>query len=176
MAITVKKPVVRGFITSHYGDARADHIHQGIDIATREGEPVYAIAAGTVYETYPNGTLDRYGNVIVLKHAENSYSLYAHLAEILVSKNQAIADGQLIAKVGRTAGTRADPSITVDGAHLHLEMLTRWPPAARYADRLDPERILKAQNLLRGNSISTPIKVSGLAFILAAAAALQSLR
>jgi len=147
--IAIKRPVDRGYVTSIFGDARADHIHQGIDIAAPKGTPVKALSDGIVAATYLSGDLDRYGNTIVVKHNAETYTLYAHLDQMLVSKGQKIAAGTPIGTVGNTAGTHADPAAT-GAVHLHFETLTQWPPTAKHSDRRDPLKILAALGLVRG--------------------------
>lgn len=157
--IAIKRPVDRGYVTSIFGDARADHIHQGIDIAAPKGTPVKALSDGIVAATYLSGDLDRYGNTIVVKHNAETYTLYAHLDQMLVSKGQKIAAGTPIATVGDTAGTRDNPAAT-GAVHLHFETLTRWPPTEKHSDRRDPLKILAALGLIRGTTIpngATPL-------------------
>jgi murein DD-endopeptidase MepM/ murein hydrolase activator NlpD len=136
-------PIRKAWIVSRFGDPRADHLHQGIDFAAPEHTPVFAIGPADVKASYKNGALDGYGNTIILEHAPNAYSLYAHLSEIFVIPGELVNEGQTIGAVGTTAAKRDDPAHSV-GAHLHFEMLTRWPPRSRYSDRVDPERILEA--------------------------------
>jgi murein DD-endopeptidase MepM/ murein hydrolase activator NlpD len=104
---------------------------------------VLAILPGLVVATYKTGELTGYGNLVVLKHGPDAFSLYAHLAAIFVTPGQSIAAGYQIGSVGNTAGTKIDPGAKTGEPHLHLEALTRWPPTSRYADRVDPEKVLK---------------------------------
>jgi len=146
-------PVTSGFITSRYGAPRPrKDPHKGTDIAAPEGSPVLAILPGIVAATYPSGELTGYGNLIVIRHGEDAYSLYAHLRAVFVQPGEIIAAGQPIGSVGRTAGTQADPSAQTGAAHLHFETLTAWPPTSRYADRVDPEKVLAAVFLGRGTA------------------------
>lgn len=67
------------YLSSTYGETRAAHFHAGLDIRTwgREGYQVFATRDGIVHRigTSPYG----YGNVIYLRHDDQSYSVYAHL-------------------------------------------------------------------------------------------------
>lgn len=67
------------YLSSTFAETRSAHLHSGLDIRTwgREGYDVYATRAGELYRvgTGPSG----YGNVIYLRHADGSYSVYAHL-------------------------------------------------------------------------------------------------
>ena len=94
--------------------------HTGVEFQNKFGTPVYAAGKGTVifagpdkkpvYSPWPN----YYGNLVVIKHADDLYTLYAHLSEILVEQGQTIATGDLIGKVGQTG--------VAIGPHLHFEI------------------------------------------------------
>lgn len=118
-------------------------LHTGVDLGAPEGTPVYAMFDGLVKVSAPSGELEGYGNVVVLEHEDNC-SLYAHLATRAVVAGQRVTAGQQIGTVGRTAGTRQNPGaqFASSGAHLHLEFLSKWPPAGRDLDRLDVGEIL----------------------------------
>lgn len=77
--------------------------NKGINIAGREGDPVFASAAGTV--VYCGNGLRDYGNLIIIKHSGNYLSAYAHNKVILVKQGTKVRAGQQIAKMGNT-GTR----------------------------------------------------------------------
>ena len=71
------------YMSSTFGETRAAHFHAALDIKTwgRKGYKVFATRDGILHRvaTSPNG----YGNVIYLKHPDNSYSLYAHLQRFI---------------------------------------------------------------------------------------------
>ena len=90
--------------------------HQGIDIATTTGTPVYASYDGEVIVAGRKG--DR-GNVVVIKHVWNNqilYTTYAHLSHIDVEVGDVVEEGHLIGKVGDTGNTT--------GPHLHFQIET----------------------------------------------------
>lgn len=66
-------------LASTFAETRSAHLHSGIDIRTwgREGYPVFASRDGIIYRIAigPRG----YGNVIYMKHGDESYTVYAHL-------------------------------------------------------------------------------------------------
>lgn len=66
-------------LSSTFAETRSAHLHSGIDIRTwgREGYLVFASRDGIVHRIgiSPEG----YGNVIYLKHHDDSYTVYAHL-------------------------------------------------------------------------------------------------
>lgn len=94
--------------------------HHGVEFLNRFGTPVYAAADGVVvfagpddqamYSPWPNF----YGNVIVIQHADELYTLYAHLSKINVASGQAVTTGEQIGEVGQSG--------TATGSHLHFEV------------------------------------------------------
>ena len=55
-----------------------------------------------------------YGNLIVIKHPDHLYTLYAHLSKILVQKGQEVTAGDQIGEVGQSG--------VAIGPHLHFEV------------------------------------------------------
>ncbi|HEV7612742.1 MAG TPA: peptidoglycan DD-metalloendopeptidase family protein [Steroidobacteraceae bacterium] len=70
----------------------------GILLSGRLGQDVRAAAAGRV--VYTGSGLRGYGNLIIIKHADNLLSAYAHNRELLVHDGQDVAVGQVIAYMG----------------------------------------------------------------------------
>lgn len=140
-------PLPAGLVTSSYGvrelDGRPD-LHTGVDIAAAEGTPVFAVLPGTVVTAAPSGQVSGYGNVVVLQHGPNVFTLYAHLSAMAVQLGQAVELGQQLGSVGRSAGTRSEPTrvFSQSGSHLHLEFLSKWPPTGKDLDRIDPGPVL----------------------------------
>lgn len=94
--------------------------HHGVEFQNPFGTAVYAAGEGevvfadtdkaTLFSQWPNF----YGNLIVIKHENNFYTLYAHLSTILVKVGDKVQTGDLIGQVGQTGGAT--------GAHLHFEV------------------------------------------------------
>jgi hypothetical protein len=94
--------------------------HRGVEFLNKFGTPVYAAGAGMVlfagldeqaiYSPWRNF----YGNLVVIEHANNLYTLYAHLSEIVVRQGQQVAVGDRIGAVGQTG--------VAIGSHLHFEV------------------------------------------------------
>lgn len=156
----VSPPLSRGFVTSRYGQIRSPggEPHKGLDIAAPLGTPIQAIAPGTVVAVYQSGQLARYGNLIVIKHGFDAFSLYAHLQRIFVAPGQTVAAGTTIGTVGDTAGTKDQPDARTSGPHLHLETLTAWPPSSRTADRVNPEIVLADLGVSPVGNLTAPIE------------------
>ncbi len=101
---------VRGELTSRFGK-RNGRSHEGIDLSAKRGTEVRAAEAGKVIH---NGWLRDYGRVVILKHAGDFRSVYAHLNKSEVRKGQFVERRQTIAEVG-TSGNASGP-------HLHFEI------------------------------------------------------
>ncbi|MBI4722351.1 MAG: peptidoglycan DD-metalloendopeptidase family protein [Candidatus Stahlbacteria bacterium] len=86
-------------------------VNKGIDIRASYGTSVIAIGDGkVVYE----GTFLGYGKIILLDHQNGFCTLYGYLSETLVTKEDKVAKGQTIGKVG-TGGL-------IDETVLHFEL------------------------------------------------------
>ncbi len=101
---------VRGELSSAYG-VRNGRRHDGIDIRAERGTPVHAAADG---EVVYSRRLSGYGNLVLLKHPGNFFTVYAHNAVNLVKKGVGIKKGEVVARVGSTG--------RASGPHLHFEV------------------------------------------------------
>jgi lipoprotein NlpD len=70
----------------------------GILLSGRLGQDVRAACAGHV--VYTGSGLRGYGNLIIIKHADNLLSAYAHNREVLAHEGQDVAAGEVIAHMG----------------------------------------------------------------------------
>lgn len=92
--------------------------HAGVDIATANGTPLYAVAHGVV--TFA-GTQAGYGKVVKLMFRYQGvtyHAVYAHMSEISVSKGDTVTQGQKIGEVGNTGATYG----ALGGYHVHFEI------------------------------------------------------
>lgn len=92
--------------------------HQGIDIPAPRGTPVLSVGDGIVLHTVRSNA--GYGNMIRVQHAEGMVSLYAHLSDIGVRRDQHVRRGETIGWVGSKGKST--------GPHLHLEMIRNGQP------------------------------------------------
>lgn len=109
--------------------------HHGVEFSNPSGTPVLAAAEGTiifagsdqeaVYAPWGNF----YGNLVVIEHADNLFTLYAHLSQIDVGVDQKVFTGDQIGAVGRSGGAI--------GSHLHFEV--RRGDAEDYFATQNPE-------------------------------------
>ena len=102
---------LKGYITSRYGYRDGGEFHTGLDIAKPIGTPIYAAATGEVIYSGVKGT---YGNCIIIQHADNVITYYAHCKDLLVEKGDFVVSGTQIATIGMTGRTT--------GPHLHFEV------------------------------------------------------
>jgi len=102
---------VRGRISSPFG-RRGSRMHDGIDIAVKDGTPVHAAAAGTV--VHSDSRLSGYGRLIIIRHSNQLFTAYAHNQKLLVKVGDSIKAGQIISKSGHTGHST--------GPHLHFEV------------------------------------------------------
>lgn len=79
----------------------------GVDIEAAEGKDVAAVYPGHVIYT---GWFKGYGNLIILDHGHEYYTLYAHIAEIETKEGDDVRQGQRIGTVGDT-GSLAGPRL-----------------------------------------------------------------
>ena len=100
-------------------------LHNGIDIANKPLTPVLAAASGTVADV---GFNNNFGNYVILKHSGFYQTLYGHLTRYLVSRGQAVRQGQEIGQLGTTGYST--------GPHLHFSIFHN-------GEAIDPLRFLK---------------------------------
>ncbi|MFJ2774437.1 M23 family metallopeptidase [Streptomyces sp. NPDC087300] len=116
------------------GGSMWSHKHSGQDFAVPIGTPVASVHGGTVVKAGPNGAGDgpAYGNAVVVKHGDGTYSQYAHLSQVDVRVGQAVGTGQRIALSGNTGNS--------SGPHLHFEIRT----TPNYGSAVDPVAFLRS--------------------------------
>ena len=101
-------------ISSRYG-WRSDpftknrSFHNGLDMATYRGAPVFAALAGVVVST---GYSTVYGNHVIIRHHSGYKTLYGHLNSIFTSANRYVTTATQIGTVGSTGRST--------GPHLHF--------------------------------------------------------
>ncbi|WP_461481587.1 M23 family metallopeptidase [Porticoccus sp.] len=124
------KPL-EGPITGVYGSLRVyngtpGNPHYGLDIAAPTGTEVFAPAPGIVKLAYKDMFYS--GGTLIIDHGHGISSTFIHLSEVLAKEGQAVAPGDLIARVGAT-GRATGP---------HLDWRINW-----FDVRLDPALVLQ---------------------------------
>jgi septal ring factor EnvC (AmiA/AmiB activator) len=97
----------------------------GVDIEANGGREVAAVHGGHVIYT---GWFKGYGNLIILDHDNEYYTLYAHMADIGVKEGDDVRQGQRIGTVGDTG--------SLEGPRLYFEVRYQGKPQ-------DPEQWLR---------------------------------
>ena len=104
---------VEGYITQKMRTNKLfkNQNHYGIDIAVKEGEPVYASASGFV--VFSDWTYD-FGNYIILYHGDDYFTVYGHNKNNFVKVRDFVKRSDVIASSGSTG--------IASGPHLHFEI------------------------------------------------------
>lgn len=103
-------------------------VHHGVDMSNPIGEPIRAGGSGTVVFADNGGVLiesgnidiyPSYGLVVVIEHdfgyrGQKLFTLYAHMARILVEQGQHVEAGDILGLSGGTGD--------VSGPHVHMEV------------------------------------------------------
>lgn len=99
------KMPVKGRIVSFFGPYKntrfnITNFRNGIEIKAEKGARIKAVSNGhVIYADWFKG----YGNMIILDHGDNYYTVYAHAHTLLKSKGDNVKMSEVIATVGDTA-------------------------------------------------------------------------
>ena len=99
-------------VISDFGAKPGGERNDGINLSVPMGTEVHAAEAGTVI--YAGNGIAGYGNLILIEHANNWVTAYAHTSEIRVQRDDIIQRGQVIAAAGNTG--------SVTAPQLHFEL------------------------------------------------------
>lgn len=112
-------PTISQYYISSYFGYRWGKVHEALDIAgSGEGSPIYAAGAGNVVTAKRNAS--SLGNYVVINHNNGYYTIYAHMASLLVTQGQAVQKGQQIGTMGHTG--------FATGTHLHFGLYKNGMP------------------------------------------------
>jgi murein DD-endopeptidase MepM/ murein hydrolase activator NlpD len=128
-------PIAGSYVSTGYkagGAVWSSGSHTGIDFHAASGTAVHAVGAGTVVEAGWGGA---YGNEVVIKMNDGTYTQYGHMSSLGVSVGQTVTPGQQIGLSGATGN--------VTGAHLHFEART----SAEYGSDIDPLSYLRSHGV-----------------------------
>ncbi|MFD4523403.1 M23 family metallopeptidase [Streptomyces sp. NPDC058470] len=132
---TFVAPITGSYISTGYktgGSLWSSGSHTGVDFHAASGTSVHAVGSGTVVTAGWGGA---YGNQIVLRMNDGTYTMYGHLSSIGVSVGQTVTPGQQIGLSGATGNTT--------GPHLHFEART----TAEYGSDIDPVAYLRSHGV-----------------------------
>ncbi|RSS78808.1 M23 family metallopeptidase [Streptomyces sp. WAC06614] len=128
-------PLDDSYVSTQYkagGGMWSSGSHTGIDFHAASGTSVHAVGAGVVVEAGWGGA---YGNNVVIKHNDGTYTQYGHMSSLSVSVGQQVTPGQQIGLSGNTGNS--------SGAHLHFEART----GATYGTDIDPVAYLRSHGV-----------------------------
>ncbi|MDA3789545.1 MAG: peptidoglycan DD-metalloendopeptidase family protein [Desulfobacula sp.] len=111
LMIPVQGKIISKFGPLRTGDYKSFTFQKGIDIKVKKGEPVKSVFNGKVLFAQ---WLKGYGNLLVIDHGGNYYTLYAHVEEIFKQKGKTVKTGEIIATAGDTG--------SIKGTCLHFEI------------------------------------------------------
>lgn len=113
----VQGKIFSKFGVSKNGDYKSFTFQSGIDIKVERGEPVRSVFKGKVLFAQ---WLKGYGNMMIINHGDNYYTLYAHVEELFKKKGEAVETGEVIATAGDTG--------SIKGLCLHFEVRHHGKP------------------------------------------------
>jgi len=128
-------PITGSYISTGYkagGSLWSSGSHTGVDFHAASGASVHSVGSGTVVTAGWGGA---YGNQVVIKMHDGTYTMYGHLSSIGVSVGQTVTPGQQIGLSGATGNTT--------GPHLHFEART----TAEYGSDIDPVAYLRSHGV-----------------------------
>jgi murein DD-endopeptidase MepM/ murein hydrolase activator NlpD len=132
---TFQLPVAGSYVSTGYqsgGAMWSSGSHSGVDFHASSGSSVVSVGSGTVVEAGWGGA---YGNNIVIRMNDGSYTQYGHLSSIGVSVGQAVTPGAQIGLSGSTGNST--------GPHLHFEART----SPEYGSDIDPVAYLRGHGV-----------------------------
>jgi len=113
---------VNGEIISSFGAYKNQefgvmNFRSGVDIRADKGEPIKAVCSGKVlFSDWFKG----YGNMIIIDHGDNYYTVYAHADELFKQKGEAVELGEVVGTLGDTG--------SIDGPSLYFEVRHHGKP------------------------------------------------
>jgi murein DD-endopeptidase MepM/ murein hydrolase activator NlpD len=132
-------PADQFVLTSPFGArinpfTRVSDFHKGLDLSAPRGTPVYVTADGVVtfagrYPLRQSVNWWRFGNVVVVNHANRFITIYGHLDSINVRAGQRVKQSDTIATVGSTGWST--------NSHLHYEVRSDLESPGTYVT-IDP--------------------------------------
>jgi murein DD-endopeptidase MepM/ murein hydrolase activator NlpD len=119
---------VKGRVISGFGTKPDGGHNDGINISVPQGTSVKAAENGVV--AYAGSELKGYGNLVLVRHANNWVSAYANNENILVKRGDKVRRGQVIARAGAT-GSVSQPQV-----HFELRKGSRPVDPTKYMSNM----------------------------------------
>jgi septal ring factor EnvC (AmiA/AmiB activator) len=113
LKMPVKGKIISAFGPYEHPKFKVTNFRNGIDIEADRGASVQAVFAGHIlYASWFKG----YGNMIIINHGDNYYTVYAHLETLLKTRGEYVNTGDEIATVGDT-GSMLGPNLYFEVRH-----------------------------------------------------------
>lgn len=121
------------YISSGFG-WRWGKMHVGVDITgCGYGSPIYAANNGLVVES---GYTSINGNYLIVKHSNNYFTMYAHLATRYKKAGDVVMGGDTIGLMGNSGFTTGGT-----GTHLHFQVSVGYPISANTKAFINPLKL-----------------------------------
>ncbi|MBX7145887.1 MAG: peptidoglycan DD-metalloendopeptidase family protein [Alphaproteobacteria bacterium] len=129
---------IEGKTISEFGPKKNGAYNDGINIEVKEGKAVKASAGGIV--AYAGNQLKGFGNLVLIRHADNWITAYAHNKSLLVKVDDIVKRGDIIAEAGKT-GYVSKPQLHFEirqgeNAVNPLEFLKKQPALVSSAENI----------------------------------------
>lgn len=132
-------PADQFVLTSPFGERKSPFtkkfdFHKGLDLSAPRGTPIFASADGVVtfagrYPIRQSVAWWRFGNVVVINHADRFITIYGHCDTVNVHPGQQVKQGDVVAQVGSTGWST--------NSHLHYEVRSDLETRGTYVP-IDP--------------------------------------
>jgi len=132
---------VEGQVIAGFGPVAGGLHNDGINIAAAVGTQIRAAENGVV--VYAGNELRGFGNLLLIRHADDWTTAYAHADSLLVRRGDRVTRGQPIATVGQSGN--------VDQPQVHFE-IRRGPRPVDPREQLAPAR---------SSAVATPSRSGG---------------
>ena len=103
---------VKGRVVAEFGSRTTGGSNEGVDISVPEGTAVRSAENGVVI--YAGSGISEYGKLILVQHADDWVSAYAHNRDFEVKKGDRVSRGDIIARSGKSG--------SADRPKLHFEL------------------------------------------------------
>jgi len=130
-------PPVTGCMTSPFGVKRLHNgkptgeYHGGVDQRTPAGEPIRAVAAGTITFAQRFNVL---GNAVGIDHGQGLASMYLHMSELTVARGRQVERGDILGyagSTGRSTGPHLHWVLYVNGINVNPAQWVKLQPCPR---------------------------------------------
>jgi murein DD-endopeptidase MepM/ murein hydrolase activator NlpD len=150
--------------------ARKNGIHGAVDLNGSVGEPVFAVADGTVVVA-SRSDWGKLGRTVVLDHLDGGYTIYGHLHTVEVQPNSSITAGHMIGTIGYS-GNAASLRTKNLPPHLHFAYLRavagidgKAAPLARVKDSGEGFRTRSAKDAIMADVVGIRNPIQAVKFL-----------